>query len=266
MLKWTPVIKKTLEFDKEKAERTTIKFRGLLGPIEEQLLFKILFQNNPRWEEISLDIIANDFVTYQGIFLGRKDEILKDLSLPKDAPFYFPSSFLDGNNIVVNVIWKEIYKNLEPFDKTAEENKTFDSNFDEVDKIKPKLQVPLRTFKHTYSLPLKSPVFDHIRHRGDSTLFRIKLPKKKFSLAENNVLKISWYRIGPTNLVPKITLFDQNKNRINSHVLRKQKHFSWEYKLPAVKQTFFLRISDELGFLEDVAGSYQSFRYILSVN
>ena len=77
MLKWTPVIKKTLEFDKEKAERTTIKFRGLLGPIEEQLLFKILFQNNPRWEEISLDIIANDFVTYQGIFLGRKDEILK---------------------------------------------------------------------------------------------------------------------------------------------------------------------------------------------
>ena len=45
-----------------------------------------------------------------------------------------------------------------------------------------------------------------------------------------------------------------------------QKHFSFQYILPEGKDTFYLRISDEIGFLEGVAGSYQSFHYILTVN
>jgi uncharacterized protein YmfQ (DUF2313 family) len=36
--------------------------------------------------------------------------------------------------------------------------------------------------------------------------------------------------------------------------------------MPEGNQTFYLRIADEVGFLEDVTGSYQSFRYVLSVD
>ena len=36
--------------------------------------------------------------------------------------------------------------------------------------------------------------------------------------------------------------------------------------IPKENDKFFLKISDEIGFLEGVAGSYQSFRYFLTVN
>ena len=49
-----------------------------------------------------------------------------------------------------------------------------DTNYPTEDTIIPVLQVPLRKFKQTYILPLGSPVFDHIRHRGDSTLFKVE--------------------------------------------------------------------------------------------
>ena len=43
----------------------------------------------------------------------------------------------------------------------------------------------------------------------------------------------------------------------------KKKNVSFIFELPKGNEKFFLRISDEVGFLEDVTGSYQSFRYIL---
>jgi len=39
----------------------------------------------------------------------------------------------------------------------------------------------------------------------------------------------------------------------------------FKYKMPEGSLAFYLRISDEVGFLEDVTGSYMSFRYVLSV-
>ena len=36
--------------------------------------------------------------------------------------------------------------------------------------------------------------------------------------------------------------------------------------LPKGNDTIYLKISDEIGYLEGVAGSYQSFRYLLTVN
>ena len=106
-------------------------------------------------------------------------------------------------------------------------------------------------------------MFDHIRHRGDSTLFKIDWPLQK---KQNKMLIIiNWFRIGPSNLEPKITLFNKNKKRIKSYLLGKKKQITFEFQLSNDNESIFLRVSDQLGFLEDVAGSYQSFRYVLSV-
>ena len=161
--------------------------------------------------------------------------------------------------------WKESYVNLERYKNYIEENNLIENNSEEEITSKPIFQVPLSTFKKTYRLPFSSPVLDHIRHRGDSTLFRIDWPQKKYSNKNGMNLKILWQRIGPSNLSPKITLLDKNKTSIKSFYTGKKKQVTFEHQLPKDRNIYFLRISDEIGFLEDVAGSYQSFKYILTV-
>ena len=109
-------------------------------------------------------------------------------------------------------------------------------------------------------------MYDNIRHRGDSTLFMIISNKKNGSYEENNLIKIIWNRLGPTHLRPKITVYDYNRKRVKGYLLKRKKHFSFQYLLPEGNDAFYLKISDEIGFLEGLAGSYQSFRYILTVN
>ena len=64
ILKWTPVIKMALIFNAGREIKVKIKFIGLKGPYEEQLLVKTLFHNNPRWKNLRLETISSNFVTY----------------------------------------------------------------------------------------------------------------------------------------------------------------------------------------------------------
>ena len=54
ILNWTPVIKRALTFNAGREIKVKIKFIGLNGPHEEQLLVKTLFQNNQRWKNLRL--------------------------------------------------------------------------------------------------------------------------------------------------------------------------------------------------------------------
>ncbi|MEC9384631.1 MAG: hypothetical protein VYD06_09330, partial [SAR324 cluster bacterium] len=78
LLEWTPVILKTLEVNQGLAELLKLKFKGIPGPIEEQLLIKTLFQNNPRWEKLNLTTISSKYLTYQALYLGKRGTILKE--------------------------------------------------------------------------------------------------------------------------------------------------------------------------------------------
>jgi len=99
-----------------------------------------------------------------------------------------------------------------------------------------------------------------------STLFMILVDKKKVSNEEKKLVKMAWTRLGPTHLRPKITIYDRNRERVKGYLVKRKKNFSFQYLLPEGNDAFYLKISDEIGFLEGVAGSYQSFRYILTVN
>ena len=165
----------------------------------------------------------------------------------------------------MEVKWKEIPATLEPFVTTLLESGLSESDSTAEELPQPNLQVPLRTLKQTYSLPLKNSVYDHIRHRGDSTLFKIDSTFDNETEQGNKVIRLSWSLLGKTNLRPKLTLFDQNRKRIKSYRLGKKKKFMFKYKTPEGSPAFYLRISDEVGFLEDVTGSYLSFRYVLRV-
>jgi len=263
LLEWTPVILKTLEVDQGLAELLKLKFKGIPGPIEEQLLIKTLFQNNPRWEKLNLTTISSKYLTYQALYLGKQGTILREFRAPPEAPFRITSVYWENTFLVIKVKWKETQATLEPFVNSVLESGLDESDSTEEELPQPNLQVPLRTLKQTYSLPLKSSVYDHIRHRGDSTLFRIESPFDKETEETNNVLSLSWSRLGKTNLRPKLILFDQNRKRVKSYRLGKKKKFKFKFKMPEGNQAFYLRISDEVGFLEDVTGSYQSFRYVL---
>ena len=265
MLNWTPVIKKALIFNEGRGIKVKIKFIGLYGPVEEQLLVKTLFHNNPRWKNLRLDTISSNFVSYRSLYLGNKDKMLKEFILPPDSQFQISELKWEDNYLVVNVTWHELIASLEPY-FTLDEGNDIDEETEENNLPIPEFQVPLSPFKQTYRLPLTSTVYDNIRHRGDSTLFMIKADKDNESYEEKNLIKITWNRLGPTHLQPKLTIYDHNRKRVKGYLLKRKKHFSFQYILPEGKDAFYLRISDEIGFLEGVAGSYQSFRYILTVN
>ena len=264
LLEWTTVIRKTLEMNQGLGEQLKLKFKGIPGPIEEQLLIKTLFQNNPRWGKLSLDTISSNYLTYQALFLGNQGTILREFSAPSEAPFRITSVYWENTFLVVELKWNEIPATLEAFLNTPLENGLAESDSTEEELPQPNLQVPLRTLKQTYSLPLTNSVYDQIRHRGDSTLFRIESPIDNEKAKK--VISLSWTRLGKTNLRPKLTLFDQNRKRIKSYRLNKKKKFVFKFQLPEGSHAFYLRISDEVGFLEDVTGSYQSFRYVLRVD
>ena len=73
---------------------------------------------------------------------------------------------------MINVKWHELIAPLEPY-FTLNEVSDLGEETEENNLPIPGLQVPLSPFKQTYRLPLKSTVYDNIRHRGDSTLFMI---------------------------------------------------------------------------------------------
>jgi len=97
-------------------------------------------------------------------------------------------------------------------------------------------------------------------------LFRIEVPKNMNVNEENKLINLSWFRLGTTHLNPELTIFDQNRNHKKSYLLRRQKQFIFQYKIPVGQEAFYLRISDEVGFLKGVAGSYQFFHYVLTAN
>ena len=136
-----------------------IKFIGLNSPHEEQLLVKTLFQNNPRWKNLSLETISISFVTYSSIYLGDKDKMLKEFVLPQDSQFQISAIKWENNYLVVNVTWQELIASLEPYFTLNEVNdigeETEENNFPI-----PEFQVPLSPFKQTYNLPLTSTVYD----------------------------------------------------------------------------------------------------------
>ncbi len=264
-LKWAPVILKTMALNKENAKNITLKFVGINSPIEEQIIYKVMFQNNPNWKEIYLDKISMNYVTYKGIFLGNKNTIFRNLNISQDFQFRVKNSYWENNNFIITISWKDTYAKLESYDNSLKDSNLIEQHSLDEEKIFPILQVPKSTFKETYLLPFASPVIDNIRHRGDSTLYKIDFSKNKKSNEGKKFLKIIWHRIGPSNLSPKITLLDKKKQRIKSFLLGRKKDFIFKHEFSKNKKTFFLRVSDEIGFLEDVAGSYQSFRYILIV-
>ena len=191
--------------------------------------------------------------------------MLKEFILPPDSQFQISELKWEDNYLVVNVTWHELIASLEPY-FTLDEGNDIDEETEENNLPIPEFQVPLSPFKQTYRLPLTSTVYDNIRHRGDSTLFMIKADKDNESYEEKNLIKITWNRLGLTHLQPKLTIYDHNRKRVKGYLLKRKKHFSFQYLLPEGNDAFYLRISDEIGFLEGVAGSYQSFRYILTVN
>jgi len=264
ILNWTPVIKKALTFNAGREINVKIKFIGLNGPHEEQMLVKTLFQNNPRWKNLRLEVISSGFTTYSSLYLGDKDKIFKEFVLPHDTQFQISKIKWENNYLAVNVTWNELIASLEPYFPLDGVN-DIGVNTEENNLPIPEFQVPLSPFKQTYSLPLTSTVYDNIRHRGDSTLFMI-MSEKNDSYEEKNLIKITWNRLGPTHLLPKLTIYDHNRKRVKGYLLKRKKHFSFQYLLPEGNDAFYLKISDEIGFLEGVAGSYQSFRYYLTVN
>ncbi|MBC8258840.1 MAG: hypothetical protein H8E38_07485 [SAR324 cluster bacterium] len=264
VLKWTPVIKDALAVFQRGGTEIIVKIKGLPGPKEEQVLFKTLFQNNHRWKNLNLDALSNTYVTYKGYFTDKQSNIFREFNLPQDAPFSILDVNWEDSYLVVQIQWNNNIEDLEPFLIPLEETGLSENILNEESSLSPELQVPLRTFKQTYNLPLARAVYDYIRHRGDSTLFRINTSGTSDSVERNKVISLTWQRLGVTHLRPKLTIYDNKMEQKKTYLLKNRKLFSFKHIIPEGEETFYLRISDEVGFLGGLAGSFQSFRYLLS--
>jgi len=274
ILKWSPLFHALAALDQREGVLSKIKLTGISSFQEEEYVMKRLFMNNSQWENLSLSTLSAQSVVYEGKYSGHKEDAVatllqfNDLNNASNDEPYFRLNYVGWQNgtLLVHVQWVPRYGELKPYEPSFE----LKQQLLQAQKAEgalplptPILQVPLAPSKTTYVLPQSTNTYDHIKTRGDSTLYKVDIP------SGTRFLSIQWYRVGNTNLRPKLTLYDQKRMPQREYRMAQRKILSTRYRIPSgrtrEKSHIFIGVSDELGYVEDVVGGYQSFGYILRV-
>lgn len=236
-----------------------ITISGLPGPAQEQQLLKDLFQDNSRWQNLKLYALSRDHVVYQAVFSGKKKLVEQQLRKRLGPSFQLKNlQWKDTAILTLELEWDEIPVMLERYTQVMEVEEFYAETGSTGDPIPdPELQVPLTIFKSVYELPLGVVVYDQIRHRGDSTTYRLN------SLQQNQTVSLDWFRLGKSNLKPLISLLDVNQNLIKRHYLGNKKKFRLRFRASKDETVIYIRISDETGYVEGIGGSFQFVHYLL---
>ncbi|MGK5093838.1 hypothetical protein WDW89_17725 [Deltaproteobacteria bacterium TL4] len=272
-LRWNTTLAELANLDQDLGAPIHIKLRGVPGPQQEEHLVKTLLLNDLRWKQVKLHTIAGNYVVYSGYYLGERQKLISELRKKEDALYVLQSIAWEEGTLSLNTEWIPQVSFLEPFVPTRFMDQWFENQpkdeessepgvFDKKQRLpppRPQLQVPQNQVKTTYRLPWSIPVYDHIKRRGESTMFQVLSDKTK------GKIQITLDILGKTNLSPILSLYDQKRQLIERYRVDPSKTFSLEYEFAMDQFQLFILVDDEYGYVRGIIGSYQFFHYILQV-
>ncbi len=253
LLEWGPVLQAVFAQDTQGAV-TEIQITGVPGPLEEALVLRVAFSGKPQWNDLSLSRLLPEGALYQGELRGNQEAEVRALT-SQLQPLGLQEAGWIGQRLRLRFDWQTPLLELEPFapdlilQRLLKEAEWDPEQF-------PEWQIPARGGGLT-RLPEEGRMSGTILNRGDSDLLQIPAG---FSGT------IRWQRLGPTNLMPQVSLYDANLQLLERHRLGKKTALELDRTGAGEDAgSFFIRVSDEIGYIEGVVGGYQLFHYILEL-
>ena len=269
---WFPLIADLVAADQKKGSLLRVRLTGFVNPQQEKVFVQNIFHSRNLWSRFQLHALTKDDVVYQGYFLGEPQSLIPWFIAMKNPSYQVKNAIWQGNELMLEVQWKEEIAQLErylPLDVVEEWSKTHNI-------LITRQTMPANRIKTTYALPLSTIVYDYLRSRGDSTLYQVEWPPINRMVKEvwyemsrppiNRVVKGVWYQIDKTNLRPIISLYDEERKLVEQHFSNGKENIDFQYRLSPQQTHFYIRVSDQIGYIEGEAGSYLSLHYAISIS
>lgn len=232
-----------------------LKIRGLPYPQAEHNFINEVFKQKTIWNQFSLEILNKDYSVYRGKYLGNLEMLEQELLKINKDNYQISKITHESGQYILDINWKEKIISPIEFQPKRTLQEWLDNNKDYSSLSS---RVPATLHRNTCLLPHNTLVYDYIRNRGDSSLFKVEAK-------QGDKLQIKWNRVGITKLRPMITIYDALDNPIKRYFPKKKKMISFFYNIPVDQSIFFIKISDEIGYVQGISGSYNYFHYIIQI-
>ena len=254
--KWNPMISAMIRSNQQRGSSLQIKLTGLPSPQQEQDFVRRVFQSNPQWKQVQPYRLTAKSAIYQGFYSGSKSSIVPWLKKQNLPDYKILSAQWKARQLNLKLQWVEPMTNLTDYVPRPNVNRLIRK----YNLPTPTQQVPLKRLKTTYALPTNTPVYDYLRNRGDSTLFKINLQNSSKPVVGN------WYRIERTNLSPTLSVYDAQKNLVARYAPQKNGKIKFNYQPSQGESFFYVKISDQVGHTTGESGSYLFVHYLIKIS
>ena len=271
-LQWFPLITDLITADQKKGTILRVRMTGFTNPQQEEIFVQNVFHSQNSWEQFQLHTLSKDYVVYQGYYLGELQTLIPWFAALQHPLYQVKEPIWQENELRLEVQWHEeiaalaTYKPIDVVEKwSIIHNIKVTQQTDSADRV-----------KTTFALPLFNIVYDYLRSRGDSTLYQVQWPKSNRVVKEvwyemgqppiKKVVKGVWYQIDKTNLTPVVSIYDAKRNLVKELVASGNGRIDFQYRLSSLQNHFYIRVSDQIGYIEGEAGSYLSLHYVLNVS
>jgi hypothetical protein len=250
--RWGPIIREVFTSELE-GSVTEVQLLGVPGPLEEELVLRSAFGGNPQWQGLTLALMKEQGSLYLGDFRGNPEA---QLQVVRENLQSWGLKRADWSNrrLTLEFDWNTMVAELQPF----EPDLTLQRLLQELqwpEERLPEWQVPAAG-SGAFLLPERGAVAGLIQNRGDSDLLKIRTGTGGM---------LNWSLLGATNLMPQVTVYDRSLKVRQRLVPNKKNQLSIRYSPEEVGEEFFIRISDEIGYIEGVVGGYQLFYYLIEL-
>ncbi len=255
-LKWDPLIATLISTEKTSGTPVNIKLSGLATPQQETIFLQNILNQQGFWDHIQLYTLTKDSTIYYAVYSGNRKTLISHLKKTNFPSYKIQQAVWNSDQLEIKVQWQETVTPLESYysidrvEQWVQRHKT----------QPPQKRVPPEKLKTLYVLPSGIGVYDLLRSRGDSTFFKVE------SKNPGQTMTGKWQRIGNTNLSPLLSVYDAQHHLVERYTPKRNGVIEFQYKLPKDHSHFYIRINDQIGYLEEEAGSYLFVHYILQIS
>ena len=241
---------------------------GYQSMADEEAFEQAFFKSNSQFGKLALSRITTESVLYEGSFSGNRRRLEAFLPGKQFGEFRVlgVSWFNDVLEMQVERTSMEkqqemkllqagswpanLTQNLEALRKEFFDLTLADPEFMEVEDNGWLLRAN--------RVPLEAVLYGQLDSREDTDYYMVE------ELSAGDTMRIGWYRMGRTNLSPRVRLFDENGKSVR--ILYPRNYVEVEYKIPKGQHRLFIQVSDRFGSAGWGAGGYQTAHYLFQIS
>ena len=246
-------------------ESLHLRVLGLRSIYDEETFERDFFRPNSPFEGFVLSRLAENWVSYEGVYRGDRATLESELSGREFGAFRVRRVFWHNETLEMRVQRLPYLENRElvPFPPPLR-TPMVAGLFEDLIATHPELEYWGATFAELEDngrfdranpIAFGAMVYGYVDSRGDADIFLGDV------LQPGEEIEIEWYRLGRTNLQPVIRIYDQRGFLEQTIHLGSAKKFTHTL----TGEAFHLEVADRHGYLSWDAGGYLNFHYLLRV-